>query len=59
MTVSYRGRALAALGTLSASIKETERTLAAARQFVTDLLGDSTNIDISPGDLRRRSAENG
>lgn len=34
-------------------------TLAAARQFVTDLLGEATNVDISPGDLRRRSAENG
>ena len=33
-------------------------TLAAARQFVTDLLGDAAG-DISPGDLRRRSAENG
>ena len=34
-------------------------TLAAARQFVTDLLGDAANVDISPGDLRRRSAGNG
>ena len=38
-------------------------TLTAARQFVTDLLGDATDIagavTISPGDLRRRSPEPG
>ncbi|MBV8981238.1 MAG: PAS domain-containing protein, partial [Acidimicrobiia bacterium] len=34
------------------------QTLAGARRFVTDLLGDSGTARIAPGDLRRRSAEN-